>query len=166
MDDLPALTDIYNHYVSNSNATFDVDTFTVEQRATWLAQFNNHRHQCWVACAQQSPKKDDPAHCVAFACTMPFKVKKAYELSVESSIYLHPDYANRGLGSLLYQKLFDELGKTDLHRCYAGIAQPNAASVRLHTKFGFKKVGHYKEVGWKFGQYWDVIWMEKELSST
>ncbi len=158
-DDLPALTDIYNHYVSTSNATFDIDTFTVVQRAAWLSQFNNQRHQCWVASTQDG----EPSCCVAYACSLPFKVKKAYELSVETSIYVHPDYANQGLGRLLYKKLFTELSKTDLHRCYAGIAQPNPASVNLHEKFGFKKAGHYKEVGWKFEQYWDVVWMEKGL---
>lgn len=159
--DLPALTKIYNHYVLNTNATFDVEPFSVEQRKVWLTQFNNPRHQCWVACDTTK----EPRHCIAYACSLPFKVKKAYELSVEASIYLHPDYGNMGLGTLLYQKLFGELSETDVHRCYAGIAIPNAASIRLHKRFGFTKAGHYKEAGWKFRQFWDVIWMEKEIQN-
>ena len=160
--DLEALTNIYNHYVVSSNATFDVDIFSVEQRKSWLSQFNNPRHQCWVAC----DNSDDYRVCIAYACSVPFKIKKAYELSVESSIYLHPDYGNRGLGTLLYQKLFTELSDTDIHRCYAGIAMPNPASLSLHENFGFNKAGHYQEVGWKFEQYWDVVWMEKQLDYT
>jgi len=160
--DLSALTDIYNHYVANSNATFDVDTFTVEQRQSWFSQFNNSRHQCWVAIDKTNPT----GPCIAYICSSPFKVKKAYELSVESSIYIHQDYGNMGLGTLLYQKLFSELSKTDIHRCYAGIAIPNPASISLHEKFGFNKAGHYREVGWKFGQYWDVVWMENDFGRT
>ena len=160
--DLEALTSIYNHYVLNTNATFDVNTFSVKQRQSWLAQFNNPRHQCWVVC----DNTESALPCIGYATSLPFKIKKAYELSVESSIYLHPDYGKRGLGTLLYQKLFSELAGTDLHRCYAGIALPNSASISLHENFGFKKAGHYKEVGWKFGQYWDVVWMEKELGHT
>jgi phosphinothricin acetyltransferase len=93
-------------------------------------------------------------------------VKPAYDTSVEVTIYLAPDAGGCGVGTRLYKALFEALADEDLHRAYAGIAQPerNEASVRLHERFGFRHVGTYREVGRKFGRYWDVAWYEKELS--
>lgn len=84
-----------------------------------------------------------------------------YGTSVEVSVYLTPDAAGHGIGTRLYDALFTALATEDVHRAYAGIALPNAASVRLHERFGFAHVGTYGEVGRKFGRYWDVAWYEK-----
>ena len=94
---------------------------------------------------------------------MPFKSKPAYRTSVEVSIYLAQDAATLGLGSRLYKELFDRLNDQPLHRAYAGIALPNLASMALHEKFGFTQTGIFKEVGYKFEQYWDVVWLVKTL---
>lgn len=67
------------------------------------------------------------------------------------------------MGTALYTALFDALAGEDLHRAYAGVTQPNDASHRLHTRFGFRPIGTYGQVGRKFGRYWDVRWYEKEL---
>jgi phosphinothricin acetyltransferase len=69
-----------------------------------------------------------------------------------------------GIGSALYQRLFDDLRGEDIHRAYAAIAMPNDASVALHRKFGFIEMGTMTEVGRKFGQWWDVLWMERSLA--
>ena len=53
-----------------------------------------------------------------------------------------------------------------VHRAYGGVALPNPASVTLHERLGFKLVGTFREVGFKFGKYWNVSWFEKDLSST
>lgn len=82
---------------------------------------------------------------------------------MEVTVYLAPDAGGRGIGTLLYKALFAALAGEDLHRAYAGIAQPNEASTRLHERFGFRYVGTYREVGRKFGRYWDVAWYEKDL---
>lgn len=79
------------------------------------------------------------------------------------SVYCAPEAAGRGIGTLLYTSLFEALDGEDLHRAYAGIALPNEASARLHTRFGFRHVGTYEQVGRKFGKYWDVAWYEKKL---
>ena len=73
-----------------------------------------------------------------------------------SSIYLAPDMTGQGLGRRLYAALFDALKGEDIHRIFGGITQPNEASVRLHRAFGFEPVGVYREVGRKFGRFWDV----------
>ncbi len=78
-------------------------------------------------------------------------------------MYVAPDAGRRGIGTLLYGALFAALADEDLHRAYAGIAQPNEASERLHARFGFRYIGTHREVGRKFGRYWDVAWYEKSL---
>ncbi|MFM9755288.1 N-acetyltransferase family protein, partial [Streptomyces turgidiscabies] len=83
---------------------------------------------------------------LGYATSSPFRAKQAYATSVEVTVYLRPDAGGRGVGTLLYEALFEALSGEDLHRAYAGIAQPNEASVRLHERFGFRHVGTYREV--------------------
>lgn len=100
---------------------------------------------------------------LGYATSGPHRPKPAYATSVETSVYVAHDAGRRGLGTLLYDALFHSLSGEDLHRAYAGITQPNEASVRLHTRFGFRHLGTFGEVGRKFGRYWDVAWYAKEL---
>ncbi|TNF91128.1 MAG: N-acetyltransferase family protein [Gammaproteobacteria bacterium] len=153
--DLGRLTEIYNHYVRSSHATFDVEPFSVTERADWFARFDRARYQCWVA------ELDNQI--AGYACSTPFKQKAAYQTSVELSIYLAEDSHARGIGRALYENLLGQLREQDLHRAYAGVAQPNEASMRLHRSFGFTPAAHYSEVGRKFGRYWDVTWLELPL---
>lgn len=156
--DLDALTDIYNHYVRETPITFDTATFTPVERRPWLLSHpEDGPHRLMVATAGDSQR------ILGYATSSAFRPKPAYETSVEVTIYLAPDVGGRGVGTLLYKALFAALADEDLHRAYAGIAQPNEASVRLHERFGFRYVGTYREVGRKFGRYWDVAWYEKEL---
>ncbi|MDQ1026997.1 phosphinothricin acetyltransferase [Streptomyces umbrinus] len=156
--DLDALTDIYNHYVRETPITFDTATFTPVERRPWLLSHpEDGPHRLMVATA------GDSQQILGYATSSAFRPKPAYETSVEVTIYLAPDAGGRGVGTLLYKALFGALADEDLHRAYAGIAQPNEASVRLHERFGFRYVGTYREVGRKFGRYWDVAWYEKEL---
>ncbi|WP_446038688.1 N-acetyltransferase family protein [Streptomyces sp. SID1121] len=156
--DLGALTDIYNHFIHETAITFDTVAFTPEERLPWLRSHPvDGPHRLLVA--QDVPS----ARILGYATSSPFRPKPAYSTSVEVSVYCAPDRVGRGLGSLLYQALFDALEGEDAHRAYAGIALPNDASARLHTRFGFRHVGTYGEVGRKFGRYWDVAWYEKRL---
>ena len=156
--DLGALTDIYNHYVRETPITFDTATFTPVERRPWLLSHpEDGPHRLMVATA------GDSQQILGYATSSAFRPKPAYETSVEVTIYLAPDAGGRGVGTLLYKALFAALADEDLHRAYAGIAQPNEASARLHERFGFRYVGTYREVGRKFGRYWDVAWYEKEL---
>ena len=78
-------------------------------------------------------------------------------------IYLAPDMTGQGLGRRLYAALFEALAREDIHRVFGGITLPNEASVRLHLGFGFEPVGIYREVGRKFGRFWDVATYLKPL---
>ncbi|MFE1203858.1 GNAT family N-acetyltransferase [Streptomyces sp. NPDC058762] len=157
-EDLKALTDLYNHYVRETPITFDTEPFTPEERRPWLLSHpEDGPHRLRVAAHADSQE------ILGYATSGPYRAKPAYTTSVETTVYVAPGAGGRGIGSLLYAALFDALAGEDLHRAYAGIAQPNEASTRLHARFGFRHVGTYREVGRKFGRYWDVAWYEKPL---
>lgn len=93
----------------------------------------------------------------AYAAT--FRERKAYRFTVESSVYLHPDYYQKGIGDKLYHSLIIHCKEKGYHSMIGVITLPNAPSVRLHEKHGFKKVGHLTESGYKFDQWADVgLW--------
>jgi phosphinothricin acetyltransferase len=154
--DLEALARIYDHYVVHTAATFDLAPVGIEGRRAWLNGFADEgRHRLLVADAAEG--------IVGYACSQQLRRKGAYATSVETSIYLEPGVQGRGLGRGLYEALFSALASEDLHRAYAAIALPNAASIRLHERVGFSHVGTFSEVGHKLGRYWDVAWYEKHL---
>ncbi|HEV2686520.1 MAG TPA: GNAT family N-acetyltransferase [Actinomycetota bacterium] len=155
-DDLERINNIYNHYVLHSQATFDVEPITIERRREWFSHYSTSGpHRLLVA--------DDGGVVLGFATSSPFRTRAAYATSIETSVYCNPDRLGAGIGAKLYARLFEDIKGEDLHRAYAGISLPNDASVSLHERFGFVKVGEYTEVGRKFGRYWNVAWFEKVL---
>ncbi|MCK7624897.1 N-acetyltransferase family protein [Streptomyces sp. RS10V-4] len=155
--DLAALTELYNHYVRETPLTFDTEPFTADRRRPWLLSYPlDGPYRLLVA-------QDAGGTLLGYATSSPYRAKPAYATSVETSVYCAPDATGRGIGTLLYTALFAVLAEQDVHRAYAGIAQPNEASVRLHTRFGFRHLGTFTEVGRKFGRYWDVAWYQKDL---
>jgi phosphinothricin acetyltransferase len=154
--DLPRLTEIYNHYVRETPITFDTEPFPVEDRRSWLEQFDEKGPYRLVVA-------EEAGRAVGYAASTRFRVKPAYVTSVETTIYVDPEAVGRGIGAPLYAELFERLRGEDLHRAYAGITLPNPTSVRLHVGFGFRSIGVYREVGRKLGRFWDVEWFEKPL---
>jgi phosphinothricin acetyltransferase len=154
--DLPALTDIYNHYIVNTPITFDVVPLVPEQRRPW---FDDHsaggRHRLLVA--------EDEGRLVGYATTSRFRPKAAYDTTVESSVYCRADCVRRGVGTLLYRALFETIAGEDVHQIVAGVTLPNPASLALHERLGFRPVGVFPSVGRKFDRYWDVGWFERPL---
>jgi phosphinothricin acetyltransferase len=98
----------------------------------------------------------------AYGCSHRSRV--AYRFSVESSVYLATKYHGHGLGTELYQRLFEELKNGGFKNAYAGITLPNESSVKLHTRFGFCEIGVFPEIGFKFDQWHDVAWFHKPLT--
>lgn len=147
--DLPALLAIYNHYVVNTPVTFDLEPRTLEQRREWFDQFATAgKYRCFVALRDNTP--------IGWACSAKFKEKEAYATSVETSIYLKAGEGGKGLGRRLYESLFEALKGEDIHRAFGGVTVPNEASVAVHKALGFEHIGTYREIGRKFGKFWDV----------
>jgi phosphinothricin acetyltransferase len=155
--DLPQIVDILNPFILTTAVTFDTDPYTPDSRLPWFQQFDpSGRHQCLVA------EKDGTI--VGYANSGRLREKRAYDTSVEVSIYKAQGCNEPGLGTRLYTALFESLSKQDIHRAHALITLPNEASVALHKKFGFYEVGTLHEAGRKFDQYHSVFWMEKRLN--
>lgn len=155
LGDLPALTDIYNHYVVHTTITFDLQPFTPEQRRPWFDDHSGQgRHRLLVA-------EDEGGSVVGYASTSRWRPKPAYDTTVESTVYCRADVVGRGVGRQLYTALFDGLAEAGVHRIVAGVALPNPASVALHQRLGFEQVGVFSAVGLKFGSYWDVAWFAR-----
>ncbi len=154
--DYARIVDIYNHYVLNSPATFDTQPFSVGERATWFAQFaDSGPYQLLVARSEDG--------LLGYAYAFRFNPRPAYDISVETTVYVDPNACGRGVGSALYTELFERLSECGLHGAYAGITLPNDASVRLHERFGFHQIGVETEVGYKFDRYWSVARYERRL---
>jgi phosphinothricin acetyltransferase len=158
VEDLAALTELYNHYIAHTPISFDLEPFTIAQRQPWFSAFGSTgRHQIFVA--------EAAGRLLGYACSHGFRPKAAYATSVETSVYCAPEAVGKGLGRRLYDTLFEALASEDVHRAYAGVTLPNPASVGLHETVGFRKLAVYTEVGRKFGRYWDVLWLEKRFEA-
>jgi phosphinothricin acetyltransferase len=156
--DLEALNELYNHYIETSHFTFDLEPMSLDARREWFSHYGESgRYRVLVGEAGGT--------LIGYASSGRFRPKPGYETSVETSIYLAPGATGRGIGVRLYEALFKALDGQDLHRAYAGIAQPNPASVRLHERFGFRQVAYFTEQGRKLGRYWDVAWFERALGT-
>lgn len=156
LDDLPALTELYNYYVVHTAITFDVAMQLPEQRRAWFDEHQHSaRHRLLVA--------EEHGAIVGYASSSRWRPKPAYETTVESSVYVRHDAVGRGIGRLLYGGLFDAIADADVHTVVAGVALPNAASVALHERFEFRRVGVFRAVGRKFDQFWDVAWFQRPM---
>lgn len=154
--DLPRLTDIYNHYVATTAITFDIDPYDVESRKPWFAQFGaSGRYRLFVA------ERDGIV--LGYAGTTSFRAKRAYETTVEATVYCAPHATRQGMGRALFEVLWKALEGEDVHCVMAGITLPNEPSIKLHERFGFRLSGVMHEVGRKLDRYWDVAWYEKRL---
>jgi phosphinothricin acetyltransferase len=154
--DLARINEIYNHYVLTSASTFDLEPATVDERLVWYGQFATAGpHRLFVAEEEQIV--------LGYALSHQFRPRRAYDTTVETTVYCAPDATGRGIGRLLYAALFDAICAEDLRLAVAAITLPNDASVALHERFGFTLAGVMHGVGRKFDRYWDVAWYEKRL---
>jgi phosphinothricin acetyltransferase len=154
--DADAICAIYNHYVSNTTISFEEEPVSPGEMAKRIADVASASLP-WLVMVE-----DDKLTGYAYATK--WRVRAAYRFAVESSVYLDPDHAGKGAGTMLYEALLAELRRRDLHLVIGGIAQPNEASVRLHERLGFQKVAHFSEVGLKFGRWVDVGYWQLKLN--
>lgn len=153
--DLPAIADIYNDVVLNSTATFEVEPWTPEQRDQW---FREHSHPYAVLVAVRGHEV------VGWAALSPFQRKPAYRFATEASLYVRAERRGEGIGALLLARLLEMAAENGFHSVFARIVGDNPTSLRLHRRFGFRRVGVEREVGYKFDRWLDVIVMQKLLA--
>ena len=151
MDDASAIAAIYNYYILHTVVTFEEVVISAEEMAerirTVTARFP------WLVLEEEGKIK-------GYAYAGEWKTRSAYKYTVESSVYLAAAEIGRGMGTALYEALFEKLQPLKIHAVIGGISLPNAASVALHEKMGFEKIGHFAAVGYKFDQWVDVGYWE------
>jgi phosphinothricin acetyltransferase len=152
--DLPAINDIYNHYVLNSTCTYQEDPETIEARRAWFER-HGEKHPVTVAIV------DDRV--IGWGSLSPFHARCAYRNTVENSVYVHHEFHRRGIGSILLRDLVERARVLGHHTIIGLIDGEQTASLALHERFGFVKVAHLKQVGFKFGRWLDVIYMQLML---
>jgi L-amino acid N-acyltransferase YncA len=147
LTDLPEMLEIYNHAILNLTATFDIEEQTLAERRIWFDKYGE-RHPLIVA------EMDNQI--IGYSCLSPFRDKPAYSYSAELSLYISSVYQGQGIGNKLMQEILCKARELGYHTVIGGITGGNKASVKLHEKFGFKFVGSFNEVGFKFGDWQDV----------
>ena len=148
--DAEAICAIYNPYILNTTISFEKEAVT---KKSMINRIQNNGNLPWIVY-----EEDELVLGYAYACK--WRTRQAYRNSVESGVYLDFKTTGRGLGTLLYKDLLDRLKSMNIHVAIGGIALPNPASIALHEKFGYKKVAHFKEVGYKFNNWIDVGYWE------
>jgi L-amino acid N-acyltransferase YncA len=155
--DAEQICEIYNHFIATSTITFEETPVAASEMANRIRDIQSISLPWLVAV--------DGNKLLGYAYAQKWKVRAAYKFSVEVTIYIRPGLERTGCGSRLYGRLFEALKTQGVHAVIGGVALPNDASLRLHQKFGFEKVAHFKEVGFKFGRWVDVTYWQIVLIS-
>lgn len=153
-EDAPSLIKIYAPYVLDTSITFEYEVPSREEFAGRIRS-TLEKYPYLVA--------EDDGDIRGYAYASPFKSRAAYDWSVETSIYIHPDARHRGVGTALYSRLEELLHRQRVCNLCACITYPNPVSISFHERFGYKVAAHFNAAGFKLGSWHDIVWMEKEL---
>ena len=151
--DLPGILEIYNEAVLNTTATYDYEPRTLEHRTQWFEERKRDDYPVFVAV--------ESGRVIGWSALNPFHARFGYRFTAENSVYVAADMRGRGVGKVLLAPLVEGAKARGLHAIIATIDADNEASIRLHARFGFEKVGHFKQTGFKFGRWLDVVYMER-----
>lgn len=158
--DCVAVAEIYKYYVDNTVITFDYDAPTAAEWKIKRADLHAARLPFLVA-------EDDDGAVVGFAYVGQYRVKRAFDWTVENTIYLSPDHTGKGYGKALLRSLLDAVADTPIRRIVAVIADvADTGSIALHAKAGFDDVGRLKRVGFKHGIWVDCILMQYDVDDS
>jgi phosphinothricin acetyltransferase len=155
LDDAAAICSIYNPHVLGTTVTFEEEAVTVDVMRDRIAEvISAHPWIVWEASGEV----------VAYSYAAKWRLRSGYRYSVETTVYIAPDFQGQGLGIRLGTELLVRLRRLGLHRAMAGIALPNPGSVALHERLGYRKVAHLDEVGRKFDRWIDVGYWQIDLA--
>lgn len=157
-EDATCILEIYSYYVKTSHCTFELEPPSLDQ----LQRKIRETKYPWLVF-------EEKGKVLGYAYATEWKAREAYNHTVETSVYVQKDQFGKGIACKLYSQLLQQLVSSGFHTALAGISLPNEASIRLHEKLGFQKVGQLGEVGFKFNQwvdvgYWQLSFAEGEFS--
>lgn len=151
--DCPAILAIYNEAVLTTTASYDVEPQSLERRQAWFEDHLRHQYPVLVA--------EHQGTVVGWSSLSRFHDRFGFRYTAENSIYVAASQRGQGIGARLLAPLLEAAQARGLHTIIAAIDATNEASLRLHTRFGFEKAGHFREVGHKFGRWLDVAYLQK-----
>jgi phosphinothricin acetyltransferase len=152
--DLPAINDIFNHYVKTSPAIYQIEPWSAEQRAAWFVE-HDARHPVIVAVHE--------GQLLGWGSLSQYSARCGYRFTVEDSVYVQPEQRSRGVGRALLNELLAAGWARGCHSVIAMIDSEQEASLQLHRRAGFVQVAHLKEVGYKFDRWRDVLFLQRLL---
>ena len=155
--DFAEIAEIYNHYIRNTLVTFEECVIDTREVSTRIGKVKSQG--LWWLVAEEREQVS------GYAYATNWHQRSAYRNTVELSVYLDPSCVGKGHGTTLYEELFSRLKAKGLHIAIGGIALPNPSSIKLHEKFGMEKVAHFREVGYKSGQWVDVGYWQVQIDA-
>jgi len=156
-DDAAQIAALYGHHVRHGTATFDTEPPPVEH---WRDMVDSMRARGWPFLVAEA----DGA-VLGFAYAAQFRDRPAYRHCCEDSIYIHADRLGHGIGTALLGALVEAARASGFAQMLAVIGGAEPASVALHTKLGFRHSGRMKNVGYKFGRWLDIVYMQRALGA-
>jgi L-amino acid N-acyltransferase YncA len=153
--DIPAITEIYRYYVDHTAITFDTEAPGEDAIAEKYAALKKLGHPLIIA--------ERGGKTVGYAYASFYRPRAAYRFTCEDSIYLDPRETGRGLGKILLERLLEDSKAYGFKQMLAVITADTVNSIGIHEKFGFEKVGYYKQVGYKFDRWHDIVHLQKTL---
>jgi phosphinothricin acetyltransferase len=175
--DLPAINDIYNYYIPRSTCTYQLEPETIEARRAWFAEHPPERYPVIVAelAVPGTPQRAFPTAPMAVSAASgliagwgslsKFRERAAYAPTVEASVYIHHEHHRRGIGRAILVDLIERARAAGYHSLIGGASADQEASVALQESLGFKRVALLKEVGYKFGRWLDVVYLQLMLQT-
>jgi phosphinothricin acetyltransferase len=152
--DLPAVSEIYNHYVLHSTCTYQLEPEVLEDRRRWF-EVRTRLHPVVVAETREG--------IVGWGSLSPWNPRAGYARTVEFSVYIRHDCHRRGLGKLIVSDLVERARELGHHVIIGGASADQTASIALQESLGFERVAHFKQTGRKFGRWLDVVYMQRIL---
>ncbi len=153
--DTSQIREIYNYYILNSIVNFEEKPVSMDKMKEIINDISSKF--LWIV-------YEENEKILGYAYASVWKARSGYLHTAETSIYLKQGESKKGIGTKLYTELINQLKKLNYHALIGGIAIPNNASIVLHKKLGFKKVAHFKEVGFKFNKWLDVEYWELRIN--
>ncbi|MGI8403112.1 MAG: GNAT family N-acetyltransferase [Gemmatimonadaceae bacterium] len=154
LDDAPRIAEIYAPAVVERVTSFELVAPGAEEMGSRLTR--TLAHYPWLVCELDG-------RVIGYAYASTHNERAAYRWSVDVAVYVGGEVHRRGVGTALYASLFEVLALQNIRNVYAGITLPNAASEGMHSRAGFRLVGTYHHVGYKFGAWHDVAWFERAI---
>jgi L-amino acid N-acyltransferase YncA len=151
--DLPAILDIYNDVIATSTAVYSEKPSTLADRQAWWTTRVEQGYPVLVAI--------DASGVIGFASFGDFRAWPGYRFTVEHSVHVRSDRRSQGVGSALMLPLIARAGALGKHVMLGGVDAGNHASLRFHERLGFEHAAHFREVGFKFDRWLDLVFMQR-----